>query len=83
MEGIRNVTRKKDTCIIALVIFYETKTKNPIELYRVLSCVFYSIIDNYVCIDYLCCNSKTLSVISSDKISEEASYNGLLGIGIT
>ena len=27
MEGIRNVIRKKDTCGISLVIFYETKTK--------------------------------------------------------
>ena len=83
MEGIRNVMRKNDTCVIAIVMFYETKTKNLIKLYRVLSCVFYSIIENYVCIEYLCCNSKTLSVISSNKIFEEASYNGLLGIGST
>ena len=25
MKGIKNVTRKKDTCVIALVIFYDTK----------------------------------------------------------
>ena len=37
---------------------------------------------NFFCIDYLCCNSKTLSVVACDKIFEEASYNGLLGIGI-
>ena len=52
-------------------------------MYRVLSCVLYSVIDNYVCIDYLCCNYKTLRVISSDKIFEEASYNKLLGIDIS
>ena len=51
-------------------------------MYRVLSCVPYSVIENYVCIDYLCCHFKNLSVISSDKISEEASYNGLLSMGI-
>ena len=28
MEIIRNFTRKKDTCIIAIIIFYESKTKN-------------------------------------------------------
>ena len=63
-------------------MFYESKKDNPIKIYRVLSCVLYSIIDNYVCIEYLCCHSKTLSVISYDKIFEEASYNGLLSIGI-
>ena len=51
-------------------------------MYRVLSCVLYSVIENYACIDYLCCQYKTLSSISSDKISEQASYNILLGIGI-
>ena len=25
MTAIRNVTRKKDTCVIALVMFYDTK----------------------------------------------------------
>ena len=40
-------------------------------------------IENYVCIDYLCCHSKTSIVINSDKIFDEASYNGLLGIVIT
>ena len=58
------------------------KQKNTIRVYRVLSCVLYSVIDNYVFIDYICCQSKTLSRISSDKISEQASYNELLGIGI-
>ena len=48
-----------------------------------LSCVLYSVIENYFCIDYLCCQSKTLISISSDKIFEQASYNILLGIGIT
>ena len=31
MEGIRSVMRKKDTCVIALIIFYETKINNPIN----------------------------------------------------
>ena len=82
MKGMKYVLIKNDTCVIVLVIFYETKTKNPIKVYRVLSCVLYFIIYNYVCIDYLWCHSKKLSIISSDKISEEASCNGLLGIGI-
>ena len=58
------------------------KQKYPTKVYRVLICVLYFFIENYVCIDHLCCNSKILSVISSDKIFEEVSYNELLGIGI-
>ena len=34
------------------------------------------------CVDYLCCQSKTLISINYDKISEQASYNILLDIGI-
>ena len=68
MKNIIDVMRKKDTCVIALVMFYESKTKNPIKFYRVLSFVLYYIIENYFCINYLCCQSKTLSRISSDKI---------------
>ena len=47
-----------------------------------LSCILYSVIDNYFCIDYIFCKSKTLSRISSDKIFEQARYNILLGIVI-
>ena len=81
-EGIKTFMIKKDTCIISLIIFYESKTKGPIKVYRVLSCVLYYSIENYVCIEYLCCKFKTLSIISSDKIFKQASYNILLGIGI-
>ena len=81
MESIINVTRKKDTYVIAIMIFYESK-KNPMKVYRMLSCVLYYVSDNYVCFDYLCYQSKKLSSISSDKTSEQASYNVLLGIDI-
>ena len=56
--------------------------KNPIKVYRVLSCALYSIIDNYVCIYYLSCQSKTLIRMSSNRILEQTSYNILIGIGI-
>ena len=39
-------------------MFYDTRHKNSMKFYRVLSCVVYTIIDNYVCIDYLACQSK-------------------------
>ena len=82
MENIRDVMRKKYRCVIAIIMFYDSK-KDSIKMCGVISCVLYYIIDNYVCIDYLCCQSKTLSSISSDKISEQASYNILIGIVIT
>ena len=47
-----------------------------------LSCVDYSLIDNYVCIKYLLCQSKTLSFISSKPTFEQTSFNILPGIGI-
>ena len=52
------------------------------KVIRVLNCVVYYGVDNYVCIDYLGCQSKKLSVICSDKLFEDRSYNELLGIFI-
>ena len=57
---IRNNTKKKNTCVLALVMFYETRHKNTTEAFRVLICVIYTIIENYVFIDYLSCQSKQL-----------------------
>ena len=50
---------------MALIIIYENNGEIPKTLYRVLSCVVYSLIDNYVCIEYVLCQSKTLRSISS------------------
>ena len=63
MEDIKNVMIKKDTCVVALMMFYDTKTNKPIKVYNVLISVIY-------------CHSKTLSSIYYDKIIEQASYNG-------
>ena len=34
-------------------MFYETRVLNPNKCFRVSSCVIYTIVDNYVCINYL------------------------------
>ena len=52
-SGIINVM-KSNTRDISLVMFYENRTTNPKKVLRVLSCVLYYVIDNYVYIDYLC-----------------------------
>ena len=44
MEAIRDVIKKKDTCVIEIIMFYEIKGKKTIKMYRVLSCVIYSLI---------------------------------------
>ena len=59
----KNIMSKDNKCVIVLVMLYETIATNTVKLLRVLSCIVYSIINNYVCIDYLSCQYKKLSVI--------------------
>ena len=82
MYSIRNVLKKYNMCVIALLMFYENITENPMKLFRVLSFILYFFIDNYFVIDFLCCQYTKLSIIFSDKIFADMSYNELIGIGI-
>ena len=52
---IRTTLAKNNTRVLALLLFYEKRADNPKKAFRVLSCVIYTIIGNYVCIDYLSC----------------------------
>ena len=38
---------KQNTCVLASIILHETMQKNTKKYFRVLSCVIYSIIDNF------------------------------------
>ena len=49
---IRTILAKNNTRVLTLLMFYETR-KNPKKVFKVLSCVIYTIIRNYICIDYL------------------------------
>ena len=69
--------------VMALIIIYEHNGEIPKTVYRLLSYVVYNLIDNYVCIDDLLSQSKTLCDISSNPIFKDTSFNLLLGIGIT
>ena len=66
-------------------MFYETR-KNPRKVFKVLSCVTYTIISNYVCIDYLASEYKKISELRAGSGGgykhEEKSYDKILGIGI-
>ena len=50
---IGKILLEKNTRVLALVIFDENMTKITRKMFRVLSCVIYTIIGKYVCIDYL------------------------------
>ena len=58
MKTIRDCLKKKNTCVMALTMFYENNGIKPKKVYKVLSCVIYSLINNYVFIDYLLCQPK-------------------------
>ena len=53
METIRDYLKKTNACVMALIIIYENNGEK--KVYKVLSCVLYSLIENNICIDYLLC----------------------------
>ena len=55
---IKSTLANNNTIVLALIIFYEAIADNPKKAFRVLSCVIYTIIKHYVCIDYLACQYK-------------------------
>ena len=59
---------------MAIIMIYENSGKDKRTGYRVLSCFVYTLVDNYVCIAYLKCQSKTLFVIPSNPKFEETSF---------
>ena len=53
MENIKDSTGNNTTCVMALIMFYENNEEKPKKVYKVLSCVVYSLVDYYVWIDYI------------------------------
>ena len=60
-KNINKTLMKRNTRVIELVVHYEHGTINPGKMFKVLSCVIYTIIDRYVCIDYLGTEIKKIS----------------------
>ena len=52
---IKSTLAEKNTIVLELIMFYEIRSDNPEKYFRVVSCFIYTIIKNYVCIDYLDC----------------------------
>ena len=63
MKTIKMFLMQKNKSIKALIIIYENNGENSKIVYIVLSCVVYTFIDNYVCIEYLSCQLKKLGAI--------------------
>ena len=55
---IKSTLANNNNIVLALIMLYETRADNPKKAFRLLSCVIYTIINNYVCIDYLACQYK-------------------------
>ena len=67
--------KKNNKYVMELIMIYENNGGNEKKVYRLLSCVVYSLIYCYVCIDYISCHLKTLSSISSKPTFEETIFN--------
>ena len=72
--------------MLALVKIYESGKTIVRKLFRVLSCLIYTIIDKYVCIDYLGSEKSKLSYLkigcTGSNKHNGLDYKNVLGIGI-
>ena len=48
--------KKNNKYVMELIMIYENNGGNEKKVYRLLSCVVYSLIYCYVCIDYISCH---------------------------
>ena len=77
---------KQNTRVLALVVFNELGNINPRKMFKVLSCIIYTIIVRYVCIYYLGTDKNKISELRLGytlQIKHDGmDYNNLFGIGI-
>ena len=73
---------EKTPCILALIMFHETRHTKAKKSFIVLSCVIYIITDNFPFIYYIACQSYKLSEICVDGKYLVKYFNKFLGIGI-
>ena len=85
-KHIHKTLQKQNTRVLVLVVFYELGNINLRKMFKVLSCVIYTIIDRYICIDYLGTDINKVSELRLGctlKIKHEGmEYDNLFGIGI-
>ena len=85
-KHIHKIWIKQNTRVLELVVFNEPGNIIPREMFKVLICVVYIIIDRYVCIDYLGTEIKKISelrICCTLKTKHEGmEYDNLFSIGI-
>ena len=85
-KHINRTWMKRNTRVLALIVFDELGNINPRKMFKVLSCVIYTIIDRYVCIDYLGTEKKKIRELRLGytlQIKHDGmDYDNLFGIGI-
>ena len=83
---INTILMKKNTRVFTLVVFYEFGGINPRKMFKVLSCVIYTIIYRYICIDFLGTEKKKISELrlgyTFQTKHDGMDYNNLFGIDI-
>ena len=82
---IETTLAKNNTRVLVILMFYEIR-KNPKKSVKMLSCVIYTIISNYVCIDYIACvcffKSELPLGTGGGFTHENKSYDKIFGIAI-
>ena len=61
VKYINLILKKRNNRVIALIMIYALGSYSTKKVFKVLSCVVYTMIEKYVCIDYLCKFKKRLS----------------------
>ena len=61
MMPVRKVLKIGNTRVLSLLMFYENRKE---IIFKVFSSNIYCIMENYVCVDYLCCPKIKLRVTS-------------------
>ena len=79
MMPTRKVLQKENTRVISLMMFYENRKNMK---FKVLISIVYCIMDNFVCVDYLCCPETKPHVTSKCQGFENRTYNAVSGISI-
>ena len=77
MVSVRNVFKKNNTHVLAFLVVY--KNMNTL-MFKVLGSVIHFIMDNYLCVDYLCLHQGQIYL--AHKVFENTTYNYISGIVI-
>ena len=80
MMPVRKVFQKGNTSVLSLLIFDENRKNMK---FKVLISIVYCIMDNFACVDCICCTKTKLCVTCKGQGFENRTYNDVSGIGTT